>query len=59
MNNICLFGRFFETKHPNEGTVAEMRDYEGCQQFLLIFFHIVIYSTESVDFFVSCFEDIC
>ena len=31
MNNICLFGRFFETKHPNEGTVAEMRDYEGCQ----------------------------
>ena len=36
-----------------------MRDYEGWQQyFLLVLFHIVIYSIESVDFFVSCFADI-
>ena len=34
-----------------------MRDYEGWY-FLLILFHIVIYSTESVKFFVSCFADI-
>ena len=27
-NNPFLLS-FFETKHPNEGTIAEMRDYEG------------------------------
>ena len=29
MNGIYLFGSFFRTKHSNEGTVAEMRGYEG------------------------------
>ena len=31
MNSIYLFCRFFGGKHPNKGTIAEMRDYEGCQ----------------------------
>ena len=35
-----------------------MRDYERRQYFFLILFHIVIYSTERVEFFVSCFVDI-
>ena len=58
MNSIYPFGRFFGAKHPNKGTIAEMRDYEGWQYFLLILFHIVIYYTESVEFFVSCFANI-
>ena len=29
MNRIYLFGSFFGAKNPNEGTVAEMRGYEG------------------------------
>ena len=29
MKNIYLFGRFRGTKHPDEGTVAEMGDYKG------------------------------
>ena len=29
MNSIYLFSRFFGEKHPNKGTIAEMRDYEG------------------------------
>ena len=29
MNSIYLFRRFFGAKNPNEGTIAEMRDYEG------------------------------
>ena len=58
MNSIYLFSRFFGSKHWNNGTIAEIRDYEGWQKyFLLILFHIAIYTTESVEFFVSCFAD--
>ena len=39
--------------------MAEMRGYEGSvKSFVLILFHIVIYSIERVEFFVSCFADI-
>ena len=30
-NSICHFNKFFEATQPNEGTIAEMRDYEGWQ----------------------------
>ena len=50
MNSIYLFSRFFGTKHPNKGTIADIRDYEGWQKYLLlVLFHIVIFSTESVE----------
>ena len=29
MNSIYFFSRFFGRKHPNEGRIAEMIDYEG------------------------------
>ena len=54
MNSIYVFSRFFRSKHPNKGTIAEMRDYDNN----ISLFHIVIFSTESVAFFVSCFANI-
>ena len=29
MSRIDLFRRFISGKHPNEGKIAEMRDYQG------------------------------
>ena len=59
MKTIYLFSRYFGAKYPSEGTIAEMGDYEGWQfYFLMILFYIVTYSTENIEFFVSCFADI-